>query len=145
MRLRVTFLVLVILGLIFAGCLAAPYNVKDAPIPKINGRSLSLEEVKKAIMRSSGTSVVLYKMEDVEPGLIRCELSFKSRHKAWVDIPYSEEGYSILYQKSINLRYEPADWEGPELIKAHYNTWIRDLDESIKRNLVSIPSADSTH
>jgi hypothetical protein len=142
MHLKVTVSVVVILGLIFAGCLAAPYNVKDAPIPKINGRSLSLEEVKKAIMRSSGTSVVLYKMEDVEPGLIRCELSFKSRHKAWVDIPYSEEGYSILYQKSINLRYEPADWEGPELIKAHYNTWIRALNVSIQEELGRVSSSE---
>lgn len=135
MHLKGTVSVVVILGLIFAGCLAAPYNVKDAPIPKINGRSLSLAEVKKAIMRSSGSSVVNYKMVDVEPGLIRCELNYKNAHKAWAEIPYSEKGYSILYRKSVGLRYRADEEEGPGLIKAHYNNWIRALNISIQQEL----------
>jgi hypothetical protein len=140
MHLRVTVPVLVILGLFLAGCIETVYNVQNVPVTKFSNRSLSLDEVKEAIMRSSGTSSVHYKMQDVEPGLIRCELNFKSKHKAWVDIPYSEDSYSILYQKSVNLRYSPPSEEGSETIKRHYNKWIRDLDESIKRNLGSIPS-----
>lgn len=143
MHFKVTVSVVVILGLIFSGCLAAPYNVKDAPIPQINGRSLSLEEVKKAIMRSSGTSVVAhYKMMDVKPGLIRCELTYKNVHKAWAEIPYSEKGYSILYQKSIGLRYRADEEEGPGLIKAHYNTWIRALNISIQEELGKVSSSE---
>jgi len=128
--------VLVILGLIFTGCsIENLYNVKNAPVPKPKDHSLSLDEVKNAIMKSRGDPRVRYKMQDVEPGLIRCELNFKEKHKAWVEIPYSEEAYSILYQRSINLRYFPADDIDPELIKAHYNNWIRALDVSIQEEL----------
>jgi len=35
MHLKVTVSVVVILGLIFAGCIDVIYNVKDAPIPKL--------------------------------------------------------------------------------------------------------------
>jgi hypothetical protein len=142
MHLKVTVSVVVILGLIFAGCIDVLYNVKDAPIPKINGRSLSLEEVKKAIMRTSGTSVAKYKMVDVEPGLIRCELTIKSAHKAWAEIPYSEKGYSILYQKSVNLRYAPAPEGGSESISRHYNKWIRALNISIQEELGKVSSQE---
>ena len=142
MHLKVTVSVVVILGLIFAGCIDVLYNVKDAPIPKINGRSLSLEEVKKAIMRTSGTRVAKYKMVDVEPGLIRCELTIKSAHKAWADIPYSEVGYSILYQRSINLHYAAADYEGPAIISRHYNKWIRALNVSIQEELGRVSSSE---
>jgi len=135
--------ILVILGLIFTGCrIEALYNVRNSSVPDLENASLSLDEVKKAIMRSRGAKQVRYKMQDVEPGLIRCELNFKEKHKAWVDIPYSEEGYSILYQRSINLRYYPASDEEPEMIKAHYNNWIRALDVSIQSELGMVSSND---
>ena len=140
MHLRLTMAALIILGLLFAGCIENLYNVKNSPVPKFQNRSLSLDEVKKAIMRSSGTNYVRYEMSDVEPGLILCKLSFKNRHEAWVGIHYSQESYSILYQKSVDLKYEPASEEGSGTINWHYNTWIRDLDRSIQRNLASIPS-----
>ena len=133
--------VLVIIGLISAGCTYVLYNVKNAPVPKIENHSLSLAEVKDAIMRSRGSPEVRYTMRDVEPGLIRCELNFKEEHKAWVDIPYSEEGYSILYQKSQNLRYEPPsdDFPNKTFISGHYNRWIRALDASIQEELAKAP------
>jgi len=135
--------VLVIIGLISAGCTHTLYNVKNAPVPKNENHSLSLAEVKDAIMRSRGSPEVRYTMWDVEPGLIRCELNFKEKHKAWVDIPYSEEGYSILYQKSQNLRYEPPSDEWPDLtISGHYNRWIRALDVSIQEELGRVSSND---
>ena len=139
MHLRLNMATLLILGLLFAGCIEGLYNVKNSPVPKFQNRSLSLDEVKTAIMRSSGTNNVRYEMSDVEPGLILCKL-FKKRHEALVEIHYSQESFSILYQKSVNLRYAPTSAEGSETISRHYNTWIRNLDESIKRNLASIPS-----
>ena len=94
-------------------------------------------------MRTSGTSsVAKYKMVDVEPGLIRCELTIKSAHKAWVEIPYSEVGYSILYQRSINLHYAAADYEGPAIISRHYNKWIRALNISIQEELGKVSSQE---
>ena len=75
-------------------------------------------------------------MQDVEPGLIRCELHYKAKHKAWVDIPYSLEGYSIIYVRSEYLRYQPSTEDFPgETINGNYNYWIRDLDLSIQAEL----------
>lgn len=137
---KVISVVLVIVGMTWTGCARDLYNVKDNPVPSFKNRSLSQEEVKEAIMRSKGMSRVQYTMHDVEPGLIRCELNFKNKHKAWVDIPYSEKSYSILYKSSLNLRYTPATSENAATIHRHYNTWIRDLDQSIQRNLSTVPA-----
>jgi len=137
---KVMSVIIVFIGITWTGCVRDLYNVQDAPVPSFKNRSLSLEEVKKAIMRSKGTSNVRYEMHDVEPGLIRCMLKFKKKHSAWVDIPYSQESYSILYKSSQNLRYTPASEDDPaEGIHRAYNTWIRDLDQSIQMNLGVAP------
>ena len=91
-------------------------------------------------MKSRGTHYVKYEMHDIEPGLVRCQLSFKKLHKAWVDIPYSSESYSIIYQSSQNLSYAPPSEDNAAVIHRHYNTWIRDLDLSIQRNLSLVSS-----
>ncbi len=137
-HLRMTVPMVIIIGLIFSSCIRTLYNVENASIPKIGNRTLSLDEVKKVIMKSNGTHYVRYSMKDVEPGIIRCNLDFKNRHQAWVDITYSQESYSIKYVGSHNLRYTPASEENSETIKEHYNTWIRDLNESIQRTLALI-------
>ena len=138
MHVRVTVAIVIIFGFMFSGCIRTLYNVESSPVPKIGNRTLSLDEVKTAIMKSVGTHYVRYTMKDVKPGVIRCDLDFKGQHQAWVDIPYSEEAYSIKYVGSYNLRYKPASAGGSETIKEHYNTWIRDLDKSIQRNLAMI-------
>lgn len=139
---KVLSVILVFIGITWTGCVRDLYNVQDAPVPSFKNRSLSLEEVKKAIMRSKGTSNVRYKMHAVEPGLIRCVLKFENKFSAWVDIPYSQESYSILYQSSQDLRrYEPASGvPAHEIIHGAYNAWIRELDQSIQMNLRVAPA-----
>lgn len=135
---KLTIGILLLVGLTLGGCTRNLYNVKDAPVPSFKNRSLSLAEVKKAIMVSKGTSYVHYRMYDIEPGLIRCELTYK-KHTALVDIPYTKDSYSILYKSSQNLKYEPVSEDNAAMIHRHYNTWIRDLDKSIKMNLSIAP------
>ena len=74
---KVISVILVFIGITWTGCTRDLYNVQDTPVPSFKDRSLSLEEVKNAIMRSKGTSYVRYEMHDIEPGLIRCQLKFK--------------------------------------------------------------------
>ena len=131
--LKMTSLILVLMGFVWSGCTRDLYNVNNAPVPSTKG-SLGLEDVKKAIMKSRGTNYVHYQMNDFEPGLIRCVLTYKN-HRAIVDITYSVESYSLLYKSSRNLSYQPASVDNAATIHRHYNTWIRDLDESIKLNL----------
>ena len=118
----------------WAGCTRDLYNVENALVPQESGKPLTLEQVKEAIMKSRGTGRVTYKMLDVEPGLVRCHLRFK-QHRAIVNIPYSTESYSIIYKSSQNLGYEAATQDNAAVIHRHYNTWIRDLDQSIQFNL----------
>jgi len=135
---------------LMAGCrIEAIHNIRNTPVPQSEKHSLTLGEVRAAIMRSQGDPRVLYTMQDVKPGLIKCELSFKNVHKAWMDIPYSTTGYSILYEKSQELRYQPAVppdpisgiGAQPETIKAHYNNWIRALNAGIQKELWELSSS----
>ncbi len=137
-------LLLIACFFLLAGCPRFLYNVTNASVPRVDGAKQSLADVKAAIMRSTGDPRVRYIMEDVEPGLIRCQLQFKVQHKAWVDIPYSTESYSIIYVKSENLRYQPySEDRNRNTISGHYNNWIRALDNSIQEELAKRPSVNT--
>ncbi len=139
------YLGIVVILLVLTGCPYRLLTIQDETVPQRQGHALSMQEVKAAILRSKGAPRVFYYMEDVEPGLIRCELNFKTEHKAWVDIPYTAERYSILYKDSENLRYQPPSKPDPdnisgyadklETISGHYNNWIQALNASIQQEL----------
>jgi len=143
MKITIVVSVLVMVCLMVGCGVVALHNIRDSPVPQSEHHPFTLEEVKAAIMRSQGDPRVRYTMQDVQPGLIKVELSYKNVHRAWMDIPYSTTGYSILYQKSQKLRYLPAVppdpnsgiGAQPETIKAHYNNWIRALDIGIQNEL----------
>ena len=138
-------LLLIACSFFLVGCPRFLYNVTEAKVPQFEGSTLSLADVKAAIMRSTGDPRVKYIMEDVEPGLIRCQLLYKIQHKAWMDIPYSTETYSINYVKSENLRYQPySEDRNRNTISGHYNNWIRALDNSIQEELAKGPSSSTT-
>ncbi len=136
---------IVITLLILTGCPYRLLTIQDETVPQHQGHTLSAQEVKAAILRSHGGPKVFYYMQDVEPGLIRCELNYKTEHKAWGDIPYTAEGYSILYKNSENLRYQPPSQPDPdnisgyadklETISGHYNNWIQALNANIQQEL----------
>ncbi len=111
---RLIFIVLVVGSLFITGCgVQDIYNVQNATVPQVEGSRHTLADVTAAIMRSSGDPKVLYIMEYVKPGFIKCELNYKTAHKAWMDITYSTEGYSITYVKSEKLRYMEATEDRP--------------------------------
>ena len=137
-------LLLIAFSFFLVGCPRFLYNVTNANVPQVDGSKQSLADVKAAIMRSTGDPRVRYIMEDVEPGLIRCQLQYKIQHKAWMDIPYSTDSYSIIYIKSENLRYQPySEDRNRNTISGHYNNWIRALDNSIQEELAKGPSAST--
>ena len=140
--LKVTSAMVVFFAMTWAGCVRDIYNVQDAPILPSGSSPPTLEQVKEAIMKSRGTNIVDYEMYDIEPGLIRCDLIYK-HHNAVVKIPYTRESYSILYESSQNLSYQPASTDNAAVIHRHYNTWIRFLDASIKKNLALVQSTSN--
>lgn len=125
-------LVLIAVVGLLAGCRTAPiYNVTDATVASPEGKSLTSDDVKKAIM-AAGAGLG-WDMKPTEPGHIVGTLHIRS-HAAVVDIPYSEKSYSILYKSSSNLKYDASDGS----IHSNYNGWIQNLDNAIKAKLATL-------
>ncbi|APQ11996.1 hypothetical protein NS274_20440 [Pseudomonas oryzihabitans] len=63
------------------------------------------------------------------PGQITASIDVRGRHQAWIDIPYSTQGYQIRYRDSAGL-----DYDGQH-IHRNYNKWVHLLDVAIRRQL----------
>lgn len=113
--------------LFLAGCphQALVYNVRDAPVITSVDR-YSMDDVKKAIMRAGAS--LGWNIRDVAPGQLEGTLYLR-KHMAKVDIPYSQDSYSIIYKESANLRYDG------EKIHSNYNGWVQNLDRAIKSQI----------
>jgi len=115
---------------ILAGCRTAPlYNVTNSAVPPVtSGKTLTLDNVTKAIV-DAGMGLG-WEMQVMRPGQITGTLHLRS-HTAIVDIPYSTASYSIVYNSSQDLNYDPAR----RTIHANYNGWIQNLDRAIRGRL----------
>ena len=115
---------------IMIGCRAGGqvYEVKDAPVQTASGKTLTPEQVQKAIMDAGIKQTWI--MTVVKPGEILGEYNVQS-HTIHVTIPYTSKNYSILYKDSTNLRYDPVK----RTIHVNYAKWIERLDNEIKARL----------
>ncbi|MCZ6802001.1 MAG: hypothetical protein O7F12_16090 [Nitrospirae bacterium] len=123
-------LVLVVMGLL-AGCTSAIYNVNNATVAGPTGGTLTMPEIKKAIM-TAGAGLG-WNVKEESPGHLVGTLHLRT-HTAVVDIPYSTETYNITYKSSSNLLYDPEDGT----IHSNYNGWIENLDKAIKNQLAAL-------
>ena len=123
-------LVLVVMGLL-AGCTSAIYNINNATVAGLNGGTLTMPEIKKAIM-TAGAGLG-WQVKEESPGHLVGTLHLRT-HTAVVDIPYSTETYNITYKSSSNLLYDPEDGT----IHSNYNGWIENLDKAIKTQLAAL-------
>jgi len=116
-------------ALLMVGCRTAPIlNVKEAPVNVAVGQSASLATVEQAIIRAGVGLGWAMKVE--KPGLIIGTLNLRE-HTAVVEIPYTTTSYSILYRNSVNL-----DQQG-DTIHKNYNGWVQNLDQGIRRQLMT--------
>lgn len=127
---QITLGIALFISLLLVGCGTVPiYNINDAPV-QVDTNDLSANDVKKAIIRA-GISLG-WKIKEVEPGKLVGLLNLR-RHMAKIDIPYSKEGYSLIYVDSSELNYDAEKGE----IHKNYNKWIRNLDQKIQMQLFS--------
>ncbi len=128
---RFTWVLIAVAVLLLVGCKSAPiYNVSDAPVDA-SIKNLTAENMKKAIMRA-GLSLN-WQIKNVGPGKLVGTL-FLRKHMAKIDIPYSKDGYSLLYRDSNQLNYKPDTGE----IHKNYNGWIQNLDRAIQSQLLAL-------
>ena len=114
-----------------AGCMRCGpiQNVTDAPVSSVSGKTLSTDEVKKAILRAGGT--LGWQMNADTPGKITGKVNVRNKHQAVVEIPYSSKSYSINYKSSANL--DESDGQ----IHNNYNTWVQNLAKGINAQLAA--------
>ncbi|MDR1461138.1 MAG: hypothetical protein LBI78_05785 [Campylobacteraceae bacterium] len=113
-------------GLFYGGCAATQqplYNVENSPVQTFNGKKLTTAQVEKAILQAGVQRN--WRMQKVKDGLITGTLALRT-HVAIVDIKYNTSSYSITYKNSTDLGYDGIN------IHKNYNSWIRNLDNSIQ-------------
>lgn len=114
---------------LFTGCKAAPiYEVVAQPIPMPTGRTLSMDEIQKAIVRGAGRSG--WQALPESPG--RMSARFQSgKHSATVGIEYDAKAYTIKMQETSVMRSDGS-------VHPVYNSWVQNLDRSIRVELASV-------
>lgn len=122
-RASTRFLVLLIVGVSLggAGWRTDPiYNVRSDSMATSDG--VTLEDVTRAIQRAGGG--LGWQMIEIEPGKLEGRLRIRS-HLAIVNIPFDTKTFSILYKRSINLKYDGTS------IHQNYNSWVQNLEQAI--------------
>lgn len=116
-------------ALLIDGCRSAPVqDVMAAPVPSL-GKTLSLDDVSKGIIR--GGVRAGWEMQPVRPGLVSGRF-VRGQHHATVDVEYDAKTYSI--------RHRDSSWGSAGSGQVHrvYNTWVQSLDRSIRGELFSL-------
>jgi hypothetical protein len=102
-------------------------NYEDLPVSSADGKPLTAEQVRKAIISGAATRQWI---ASVQPGnIVRLTYSPRS-HSAVVDVVYSAKSYSIRYADSTNLNYGQEGSKG--VIHPNYNKWINNLRQAIE-------------
>jgi hypothetical protein len=130
LMLRVSKLVAALAAAALVACstLAPIQNVNNVAVSNSATKALDAEQVRGAIVRAGAT--LGWIMKDAGPGRLNGTLILRT-HTAEVQIPYSENSYSIVYKSSINLQ------EGNGNIHRNYNGWIQNLNRGINAQLAA--------
>lgn len=99
------------------------YNVVDQPVSRADGKPLTAEDVRRALV-ASGTSRG-WVMTPQEPGVLIARLNVR-KHMAEARVDYSATAFSIHYSSSSNLDYG-TNRKGEPVIHRNYNRWINNL------------------
>lgn len=119
---RMLLLVLVVLLPVAAYAAPPVENIEGSPIPS----GASLDEIFKAMVTGSMNRGWILK--EIEPGHAEATIYVRS-HMAKVDIRYDQSTYSITYNDSENLKYNPEKGT----IHKSYNKWVATLNMDIQR------------
>ena len=114
---------------LFAGCRSVPiYDVVAAPIPQPAGRTLSMADIQKAIVR--GGTRAGWQVLPEAPGRLSARYQ-SGPHSAMVGIDHDTKAYNIKFRET-SVRNDGAS------VHKAYNNWVQYLDRSIRVELVSI-------
>jgi hypothetical protein len=115
-------------ALLIGGCRSQPiHEVTAAPIPVV-GKTASMDDVLKAIVRAGVRAG--WQVLPEQPGRVSARY-VRGQHHATVDITHDTKTYDIKYRDS--------SWGGGSgEVHRVYNTWVQNLDRSIRAELVQL-------
>jgi uncharacterized protein YcfL len=105
------------------------HNVSGSLVPLMtDGSMLTMDEVNWAIV--SAAKIKQWKPKSLDEDTIEASITVRERHKATVDINYSQRSYDIVLKNSEGLDQKSG------MIHRNYNKWIILLDEMIQAELL---------
>ncbi|MFC4891671.1 hypothetical protein ACFPDQ_01235 [Pseudofrancisella aestuarii] len=127
MKLKSIFTALstIILAIFLVSCAQSVHNLNDQPIPA----QLNKEQIKESIIAAGKQRGWIIGNGDKSDELTG-KLLYKG-HFVVVNIPYSEQGYSIQYKDSVGLSYDKVE----NKIDRSYNKWVEILNKDIQTQL----------
>lgn len=106
-------------------------NVEDQAIAREDGKVLTADQVKRAIiLAGSNNKKLMWDISEEGDGHLKGTLVVRGKHTAIVDILYGVSRLSIRYRDSSNLKYE-KDRDGRDAIHPNYNRWVNALLRAI--------------
>jgi hypothetical protein len=137
-----TVLVVVLLGMLWAapGGVEARssvpiVNVEDQSIVREDGKSLTADQVRRAIIIAGSISRrEEWSFREQGEGVLVGTLVIRGKHTARVNVRYSATQLSILYRDSEKLNFEKGK-DGRDSIHPNYNKWVSNLLRAIKREV----------
>lgn len=107
-------------------------SLENLPVNSATGKSIKAQEIEQAIIAAAGINQ--WTVDKREPGLVTATLNVRNKHMISVKITYTTESYSVQYLSSDNMKYEVKD--GVPSIHPFYNRWVKNLRDSIDRELL---------
>jgi hypothetical protein len=133
MALGVLIAVCLFIASLSSGCSMRPIKEFNTEVKSTMTETLTLEQVRDAIIKAGSTRKWgKWTMKELEPGKLAASIVVRGKYKVAVNIYYTTTDYKITYRDSENMQHH-GDW-----IHRKYNGWVRNLDETIKKELYGI-------
>ena len=111
-------------------------NLENMPVESIDGKPLTLAQVRKAII--SGATSRKWTPSERGPNKLYLTVSgLHAKYTATVEVSYTTKSYSIKYVDSTELSYG-AGKDGKPVIHQNYNNWVKSLQQAINLALRTV-------
>lgn len=116
-----------------AGRETALINPQPVTIVTSSGKTLSMEEIRKAMTIAGGS--LQWVITPAGDGKATGTIDVRGKHRLIVDIAYSPKSFAVSYKDSSNLNYG-KDLEGVTVIHPNANRWMNNLSDAIRVELL---------
>lgn len=110
-------------------------DLPDNTVSTSSGRALTADQVQDAIVVAA-QSRSWQISRSTKGNILQATLYVGGKHTVVVDVPYSENQYSVFYANSVNMKFSNDPSTKVRLIHPYYNRWVSELREAIRAELL---------